>query len=227
MYMEEVVMTASLITLIIGSFVVWNVIVRYKTINSLSFIRNTQVTVFIFTSFAVGSSILNLEKTTKITQMLIEYETFRFYLFASPCLIPIIFKIVKGNKFSSAITFDIELIALPFALFFALKYFLLPHNKDLFLVIYFTIFVATLGFIHSTLGSILASFNIALIVANYLNKNIITVNLNNIFDLFDYIGVVSPVAKWIMLFASTTVAIHSCMNTQWLKDFLNAHFSHS
>jgi hypothetical protein len=213
-------MTESIVTLILGSFVIWNLVARYKTINTDTFIKNTQVTVFIFAAFAVGLSMMNMEKTIKIAHSLTKDESFRIFLYASPALLPIILKVLNGYTFSSAMTLNADVIVTPLAMFFALKYLLIPGNHNLFLIVYFTMFAVALGFIHSILGGLISSFNIALVVASFFNHSVMNIDLNSMFDLLEQIGIASPAFKWFIIVSSTVVGLHSSLNSQWLRDWL-------
>lgn len=211
-------MTESIVTLVLGSFIIWNLVTRYQTINSHSFIKNAQITVFIFASFAMGLSIVNMEKTIKIAQLLENHHSFKMLLFASPALLPIIFKVLHGSTFSSAFTLNADVIVIPLVMFFTLKFFLIPENHTLFLIVYFITFAIALGFIHSVLGGILASFNIALMVASFFNHSVLSIDLNSVFDLLEQVGVASPVLKWLILITSTLVGLNGSLSSQWLRD---------
>lgn len=193
---------------------------RYKTINSDNFIKNTQITIFIFASFALGLSLMDMEKTVKIAHLLTNHPQLKFILYASPALCPMILKILKGNTFSTAVELNAEVLLVPVALFFALSYMLEPGNGKLFLVVYFTIFAIALGFLHSVLGSVISSFNIALVVASYFKQRVLNIDLNNVFDVLEQIGIASPMLKWGILVASTIIGLQGCLNSQWLRDYL-------
>jgi hypothetical protein len=213
-------MTESIVTLVLGSFIVWNLVARYQTINAPSFIKNAQITVFIFASFAIGLSMVSMEKTIRITHLLEHHHSFKVLLFTSPALLPIIFKVLQGCTFSSAFTLNTDVIVMPLVMFFALKFFLMPDNHNLFLIVYFIAFAVALGFIHSILGGVLASFNIALMVANFFNHSVLSIDLDSIFDLLGQIGIASPVFKWLILIASTLVGLNGSLSNQWLRDLL-------
>jgi hypothetical protein len=70
------------------------------------------------------------------------------------------------------------------------------------------------------LGGVLASFNIALMVASFFNHSVLSVDLNSIFDLLGQIGIASPVFKWLILIASTLVGLNGSLTSQWLRDVL-------
>ncbi|WP_394753562.1 hypothetical protein [Crenothrix sp.] len=213
-------MTESIVTIVLGSFVIWNLVTRYQTINSHSFIKNAQITVFIFASFAVGLSMVNADKTIKIAHLLEQHHSLKMLLFASPALLPIIFKVLQGSTFSSAFTLNADVIVMPLVMFFTLKFFLIPENHKLFLMLYFITFFIALGFIHSVLGGILASFNIALMVASFFNHSVLSIDLNSLFDLFEQVGVASPAIKWFILIASTLVGLNGSLSSQWLRELL-------
>jgi hypothetical protein len=213
-------MIESIVALILGAFVMWSLVVRYKTIDSDQFIKNTQITVFIFASFAIGLSLMNMEKAIKISGVLAHHEFYKFFLYASPALFPIILKIVQGTTFSNAWELNATVILLPIALFFTLEFFLLPHNSNLFLTVYLTLFATVLGFMHSVLGSIISSFNIALVVANFFKHRIFNIDLNSLFDILEHIGIGSPLFKWMIVAASTLIGLRGCFNSQWLRDSL-------
>lgn len=212
-------MAESIVSIILGAFVTWSLVARYKTINSDNFIKSTQITVFIFASFALGLSLMDIEKTVKITHVLTKHPQLKLILYASPALCPMIIKILQGNTFSSAFELNTNVILVPVALFFALNYMLVPGNNKLFLVVYFTIFAITLGFLHSVLGGIISSFNIALIVASYFKQRVLNIDLNNIFDVLEQIGVASPTLKWVIVVASTIIGLQGCLNSQSVRDF--------
>jgi hypothetical protein len=213
-------MIESIVTLSLGSFVIWSLVARYRTINTDSFTINTQITVFIFAAFAVGLTLVNVEKAIKITHLLAKDESFKFLLFASPALLPIIIKILIGQTFSSSFTLNADVVIIPLVMFFTLNFFLIPGNDQLFLILYFITFAIALGFIHSVLGGILASFNIALMIANFFNHSILSVDLNSVFDVLEQIGIASPAAKWLIVIVSTIAGLHSSISSQWLRDLL-------
>ena len=203
---------------LLGAFVIWSLIARYKTINSPAFTKNVQITVFIFASFAVGLCMINTGKTLKIAHVLEQHHSFKTLLFTSPALFPIIFKILQGHSFSTAFNINLDVVLLPLIMFFGLKYFLLPGNNQLFLIIYFVSFTVVLGFMHSVFGGILAAFNVALIIASFLHYHVLSIDLSSVFDILEQIGIASPLFKWMIVIASTLAGIHGSLNSQWLGE---------
>lgn len=84
------------------------------------------------------------------------------------------------------------------------------------LFISFTVF---LGFIHAVLGSVLLGLNIALIITHFFNTGALGgFDLGTVFDLFEKVGVSSTPAKWLVMFFSMALGVHSCTSLSDLRD---------
>lgn len=91
-------MAESLVALIAGAIVIWSFIVRYRTINTPEFTKNTQITIALFAAMGVGLPMLDFKKTMAAFHLSISLlgEIGIFIILASPLLLFPIFKILDG-----------------------------------------------------------------------------------------------------------------------------------
>jgi hypothetical protein len=232
-------MTESIVALIAGAIVIWSLVVRYRTINTPEFTENTRLTIGIFAAFAVGLPMLNFEKTMEAfhrSTLLLGKDIGVVIVLASPLLLFPIFKILEGYSLSYSFAryspyrlFDwfldnfIAIIVAIFVLFFvynSLSFDLQQGISQLTQIFLFVSFIITLGFIHSLLGSVIAGINIALIIAHFFTNGVFAFDLNNIFDLFEKVGISSTPLKWTIMVGSTTLGLQSYISFDNLKDMI-------
>lgn len=233
----------SAVALISGLIVVWSIVVRYKTINSPEFTENARATIFAFSAFAIGLLIADPTRATKAPDMISSHWLIWFFV-ASPFFIPTIYRVLHGYTLANAINFRYLQVAKNWAMEHALRtiiiivvlcytvpFIVLPLIEVLesfgesfgwvVPIALFISFAVFLGFIHALLGSILLGLNIALIITHFFNTGAVGgFDLGTVFDLFEKVGVSSTPAKWLVLFASIVLGVHSCTSLSDLRDMV-------
>lgn len=231
-------MVQSIVALIAGSIVIWSVIVRYKTINTPEFTENSRLTIGIFSAFAMGLLMLEPNKA-KQTYDLLQGHWLYFFFMVSPVFLPMVFKVLQGYTFASAVNFrwfrylwrwfiDRLMFIVMFIIFFSvsdsLSYELVHSVRGAFLwlvpALLFLCFAVFVGFVHALFGSVIAGFNIALIITHFFTTGILGFDLGTVFDLLEKIGVSSTPVKWTLMIGSTALSLHSCLTIDGLKEMV-------
>jgi hypothetical protein len=233
----------SAVALISGLIVMWSIVVRYKTINSPEFTENVRATIFAFSAFAIGLLIADPTRATKAPDMISSHWLIWFFVIA-PFFIPTIYRVLHGYTLANAINFRylrvardwfmdhginavIILIVISIGLPFIIEIFigiLREFVKSFGWVVPIALFISFavfLGFIHAVLGSVLLGLNIALIITHFFNTGALGgFDLGTVFDLFEKVGVSSTPAKWLVMFSSIALGVHSCTSLSDLRDMV-------
>lgn len=236
-------MTESLVALIAGTIVIWSIVVRYRTINTPEFTENARATIFAFSAFAVGLLLINPKRAEEVPNILSSHWLIWFFI-ASPFFIPTIYRVLQGYTFTDAISFNYLRVAknwimnhignaimimlmliyvAPFLIEFLWNILtaFAKNSSWLFSITLFISFAVFLGFIHAVLGSVLLGLNIALIITHFFNTGIFGgIDLGTVFDVFEKIGVSSTPAKWLVMFSSMALGVHSCVSLSDLRDMV-------
>lgn len=216
----------TIFNLIAGALVLFGAIKRYQNIDSLEFVGTVQLTMFIFVSFCLGFLIIDASKAMYLTNSLMYESRISFFVWLSPCLLPIAFLMAKGYSFRSSWRWNNYILYLPIAfvvLFAILRGIYFENQSDNYVygwLAYFPYLLSAfilLAFTHSIFGPVIAAINIVLVVNHFIEFGFFSVSLSSVFDLLSTLGFSSEPLKWVILLGSTILGLHGTVDTFWLK----------
>lgn len=215
--MNEVINTIAHIS--IGAIIIWGIVIRYRTLNTGSFVTNSKVSMFIFSSFAAGLLLVNFNEASYIFHNIIWLNSpSRILAILTPSFFPFFLRITQGYYIKSAwrwswwyLMFTLIMLSILSTL----------HDQnvlpELFVIVYFMSLSISMGMIHSLFGPVLSAFNISIMLSALLSGNIIPISVNNIFDIIALSGIHSQTMQWIILLTSTILGLHGTLDSYWLK----------
>jgi len=203
--------------ILVGSVILWGVIHRYKTINTPEYFRSLKITVFVFAALGIGMSIINPERII----FPVNRDDFFLLLVITLSIYPLLISSLLGEKLY---VFDFVKSILFYPIIFLFTVFIfLPFVLDIvdFNIVLTITVLPIIGFIHTVLGSILASVNIAIILTGIFDQGIGAFDISLVFDFLDMLGIESEPVKWIILICSTALGLSDLISEDKINIFAN------